>query len=453
MINFSGTVLKSRTICGIIIIINITRKEVGSMKFKTIVPNYFGRFRCIGSECRNTCCKDWTIGLTKNEYLDTKRLIERSGSPELKAAAENAFKRLRNSTVNYYEAIRLRDDGACPFWGEDKLCMLQKELGENILSGTCRCYPRRSFVYMDYVEEYLCTSCEAAVKLLMELPEGIEFTEGGEISAEDIPARSVTITKDGASQRPYKFYWDIKTLVMGIMKNRRYPVEDRLILLGVAFRKIDGFIEAGEDDKVASYIRSFVDIANERTDLIASAAKIPPDRERNITLAARNLMIHAAKNLISRDFYVKISGNYGIKYNTDTKTDDNGNITKNVRIDTADIRFAERRSILCEFFSKDREYILENVMLNTILYLNLPFRNPKLSFSENHFYICLIYNTLMFALAGYINDPDDSASVAEGIGLFSRGFLHIADETSVIEKAFSDYRFNSLKDMIAMIKF
>ena len=177
------------------------------------------------------------------------------------------------------------------------------------------------------------------------------------------------------------------------------------------------------------------------------------DRERNITLAAKNLMIHAAKNLISRDFYIKISENYGIKYNIDSKTDDNGNITKNIRIDTTDIRFAERRNILCEFFSKDREYILENVMLNTILYLNLPFRNPKLSFTENHFYICLIYNTLMFALAGYINDPDDIASAAEGIGLFSRGFLHLSNETSLIENTFSEYKFSSPKDMIAMIKF
>lgn len=423
------------------------------MKFKTIVPNYYNKFKCSGSECKNTCCKDWRIGLKKNEYFDTKKIIDREGSLELKAISQNAFQRVRESGLGYYEVIRLNEKGYCPFFGKDGLCILQKEFGEDILSNTCRGYPRRALFYLDYSEVYLCNSCETVVKLFMDLPEGIEFKEGEKLTVEQLPIKGSIITQQEATERPYKFYWDIKTLVMRIMKNRRYSIEDRLILLCIAFQKIDGFISSNEDNKVAPYINSFVKLAEERTDLISSASKIKPDRSKNIKLAAQNLIILASRKIIDRDFFIKISDNYGIKYISQNEKSENSELKRSISMDTSEINFTERRNMLCEYFSKDREYILENIMLNTMLYLNLPFRNPKLSFTENHFFICLYYNTLMFALAGYINNSDDSDSIVEGTAMFSRGFMHFSKEEEVIEKTFAEYHINSLKEMISLIKF
>ena len=75
-----------------------------------------------------------------------------------------------------------------------------------------------------------------------QVDKGIEFKEGEKLTVEQLPIKGSIITQQEATERPYKFYWDIKTLVMRIMKNRRYSIEDRLILLCIAFQKIDGFI-------------------------------------------------------------------------------------------------------------------------------------------------------------------------------------------------------------------
>ena len=43
-------------------------------KLKALVPQYLKDFTCIGSNCEETCCKNWKITVDKETYKKYKRL-------------------------------------------------------------------------------------------------------------------------------------------------------------------------------------------------------------------------------------------------------------------------------------------------------------------------------------------------------------------------------------------
>ena len=135
---------------------------------------YFDEFHCTGPECLDSCCKEWSILLTKKEYLDYKKT---DFSPKVKDIMENAFFRVRNKELQndlHYVGMKLKENGDCPFLDDDHLCMLQKEKGEGALSFTCSVFPRLLAAVGD--EAYICAcsvTCPHVVEILMQHPEGL----------------------------------------------------------------------------------------------------------------------------------------------------------------------------------------------------------------------------------------------------------------------------------------
>lgn len=283
------------------------------MKLNIIEPNYFKDFHCIGGECRNNCCHDWAILVNKKEYINTKNAKK---SKELQAICDSAFHRLKKSdNPGIYAEMRLKEDGTCQFLDNDGLCMLQKECGYNILSNTCKQFPRIHFQYMATAEQYLSTGCEEVVRLLMNMPDGIELTSGGEIDHHKFnnPALSV-IDSESISKAPFKYYWDVKTLVISIMKNRNYSVEDRLILLGIAFGHIDQLITANDGDKIPPYIDGLIAACTDDKSMLEDLKDIEPKTELNAVNFANIFAKITQSKSITEEFAEKIKSAYGIVY-------------------------------------------------------------------------------------------------------------------------------------------
>lgn len=111
---------------------------------KVVKFAYYDEFKCVGSDCQDTCCKGWQIMLSKREYLNYKKM---RFSPQLSEAANKAFRRLKDGDDTSYAEMKLREDGCCAFLGADGLCMLQKEKGENALGYVCSVFPRVHILY------------------------------------------------------------------------------------------------------------------------------------------------------------------------------------------------------------------------------------------------------------------------------------------------------------------
>lgn len=414
------------------------------MNLNIIEPNYFKEFHCIGGECRNNCCHDWNIFVNKKEYINTKNAKK---SKELQEICDHAFKRMKKSdNPLVYAEMRLKEDGNCQFLDNDGLCMLQKECGYNILSNTCKQFPRIHFQYMTSAEQYLSTGCEEVVRLLMNMPNGIELTSGGEIDQNNFKNRTIAVVnKDQLASYPFKYYWDIKTLVITIMKNRTYSVEDRLILLGIAFKHIDELVKTDSGDKISSYIDGLIAACSADSSMLDEIREIEPKTHLNALNFAYLLRGMMNASSLSKEFLDKIAANYGIGYVKDKSTD-------KVRISTDREKVEKQLGLFFNMIS-GREYILENFMLNSILYMNLPFKNTSLSIWDSYIFYCISYSTMIFMIAGSLDDESTDKDIIDAFVLFSRCLFHYPSLPNSISDYIKENDFSSLGAMVSLIKF
>ncbi len=123
---------------------------------------FFSEFQCIGSSCINNCCHHFVISWSA-EGVERLRSAENC-SDELRELARNSFVPADDGKFN----IKLRDDGKCPFQLENGLCIIQKELEEEYLSGACRLFPRCYFTAGNTVYCSGVLSCHAIFRKLLE---------------------------------------------------------------------------------------------------------------------------------------------------------------------------------------------------------------------------------------------------------------------------------------------
>lgn len=415
------------------------------MNLNIIEPNYFKEFHCIGGECRNNCCLGgWQIFIKKREYFNIKNAKK---TKELQKKCDHAFKRIKdNPNPDIYAEIRLNEEGHCQFFGDDGLCMLQKECGYSILSTVCKQFPRKRFQYISSAEQYLSTGCEEVVRLLMNMPDGIELTSGGEIDhTKFFNPEFAIVEKERLSTTPFKYYWDIKTLVITIMKNRTYSVEDRLILLGIAFKHIDELVKTDNGDKIASYVDGLIAACSADSSMLDEIKNIKSKSFENALNFANILIRMAQSHSFPVDMNEKIKSAYGIVYEFVDDQD-------TVNFTTDPLKVEKQLGLLFNLLS-GREYIIENLMLNSMLYLNLPFTNTSLSFWDSYIFICMSYSVMMFFAAGNLTENSDDKDFIDAIAVFSRCLFHNPYLPQVIIDTIKKNDFSSLGAMVSLIKF
>lgn len=142
-------------------------------KHAFFVPDYYPLFHCKCGDCRCTCCKGWNISVTMQEYF---QLLGMDCSPDLRRKLDAAFHPADHPEPHRYAVITPNWQGECPLLDTDGLCLLQKECGEDCMSGVCRYYPRTPKSRFGYT----CTltgSCEGVLELLYDKKEPVRMIE------------------------------------------------------------------------------------------------------------------------------------------------------------------------------------------------------------------------------------------------------------------------------------
>ncbi|MDF2179452.1 flagellin lysine-N-methylase [Aliiglaciecola sp. CAU 1673] len=192
-----------------------------------VVPKFYKTFQCIGAECENHCCHDWTVTLDKDTYQKYKK----HGDIKVRQIAQKHTSSCGQHSLNYRQ-IKMDKDGNCPFLDTDRLCYLHKYHGEEILPATCQIYPREDRLMGTDLVSSLSISCpEAARNILL-----------------DPSAMVLDLEPLSARQALPKFYLtgqidDIETLRLfkdaafaGLLAENTETVEGRLYNLGFLFR-------------------------------------------------------------------------------------------------------------------------------------------------------------------------------------------------------------------------
>ncbi len=103
--------------------------------------DYLKKFKCVGSDCSNTCCGGHSIYAKQSALDDINNKIEKlSNKKEFNffAKAYNEFK-ASNKEVH----VLAEKNNTCFFLDKDKLCKLHKHFHHSILPSDCQKFPRR----------------------------------------------------------------------------------------------------------------------------------------------------------------------------------------------------------------------------------------------------------------------------------------------------------------------
>lgn len=195
-------------------------------KLSSVVqPKYAGRFACIGAECEDNCCTGWTVSIDKKTF----NTYRQSQNTALAERFDSKLSRTRAlaSDKQYARIDMLPQTAQCPFM-EEKLCSIQREMGEDKLSDTCATYPRSHLVMGDIQEQALTLSCPQAARLALLQDDALEFEESTVRVRTDVV--STVKAKHGLSLQTMG---SVRVFCIGLLKNQELALWQRLAVLAM----------------------------------------------------------------------------------------------------------------------------------------------------------------------------------------------------------------------------
>ncbi|RFU63943.1 flagellin lysine-N-methylase [Peribacillus glennii] len=237
-----------------------------------LIPQYMNQFSCIGSACEDSCCAGWQVNIDQKTYKKYKK----SHDLELKPLFHNKLARTRaNSSTEAYAKIKMDQSGCCSFLSEDRLCKIQLNLGEEFLSNTCAIYPRHINEINGVVEKSITLSCPEAARQVLLNQDGIEFIETTEpMGSRTFIGKRLDTRHSPLTTAYHSYFWDLRIFTIQLLQNRVYSVDERLMILGMFYNKVQQYIEQHKTEEIPAVIDSFTRLIEDGS-LIPSLKEIP----------------------------------------------------------------------------------------------------------------------------------------------------------------------------------
>jgi lysine-N-methylase len=345
---------------------------------------YAERFRCIGSACEDTCCQGWSVPIDRPAWDKYQRLpqsplrvlIDASITPCEVSADDEAGCESTHPAANpapnpaVFATIRMNAENQCPLLSEERLCRIQSEVGESFLSYTCATYPRIVTSVDGVVETALALSCPEAARLVLLAPDLLSPNQLSQDHQAAEPARTQCMQAAEAEIRsdseqhlssPLAWFLPIRHAALAVVRNRAYPLWQRLFLLGLFCRRLDSIARGELQRSVPAFLADF-EIAVASGALRTAMETLPVDRKAQLDIVLRlaGLMLHRS-NVRPRFVECVQAFTAGIGNGPGATLDSLG----------AHYAFAHDR-YFAPFFSR-HPHILENYLINTILRRQFPF--------------------------------------------------------------------------------
>lgn len=335
---------------------------------RLIRPRYADRFRCIGGACEDTCCQGWHVPLDRATYEKYKNMPDVPLRALLHANMVGPDEGLKPKDDKSYAQMRMTAANRCPMLREDGLCSLQCAYGEEMLGHVCAVFPRNIHQIDAYREVSLSLSCPEAARLVLLDPD---------LFAPDLLREETTPAEDAASdahraeqaeranlnnvEKLLAWFWPIRAAVLGMVRNREYPLWQRLFLLGVFCHRLDAIGHGELARAVPEFLRDFE--ATVQGGLLRSAMdQLPVDREAQLDVILRlsGSMLHRSN---VRPRFVECVQAF---------TSGLGNGPQATLQSLAE-RFDLAHDRYFAPFMDRHPHILENYLVNTMLRGNFPF--------------------------------------------------------------------------------
>jgi len=192
-------------------------------EYDLYTTHYMTRFRCLGGECEDTCCRDWNVFVDEEHY---HALQERLESPADKAA----LKKVEGGSGGRYALMVLRDDDKfCHFLDGAGLCSIQVRLGEELVPDRCASYPRIRRRVFDKVEVVAGLSCPEVARLVLLHDDALDRVPGDVgLVGRGWLRREI----DERNTDPYDVHFlPVRSVAMGLLRDPRFSAASRFFFL------------------------------------------------------------------------------------------------------------------------------------------------------------------------------------------------------------------------------
>ena len=264
------------------------------MTYTIKIPSYINDFKCIGKECELHCCQVWGIDWYVSEV---ERIKNSDCSQELKDLVARSFKKTEHDDI---VRIIFGEDKDCPFHDkEDRLCMIQKELGHDYLSHTCKTYPLAGTINNGTILRYRVISCPAVYDLVTASPDACDvYTKARKEDITTVNSCFLDTNADVSKNQVLKYRNELFDFFYSILSNKNTDIITALISGILAASKIDEFA-AKNVKKIPEVIKALTpQMTNPAT--LTSLKSIAPNYSVKIPVL-RNFFsaLNFEKNLIS----------------------------------------------------------------------------------------------------------------------------------------------------------
>ena len=180
---------------------------------KIVVPDYYKNFKCIASECEDTCCAGWEIVIDDKTYEYYNSVSGKFGH------------RLKNEIITDDDGdniFTLKGNDCC-FLNKDKMCDIYIELGKDKLCNTCKQYPRFTEEYGSTREKGISLSCPEAARIILNNSQKVKF----DIEEND----EVVSTYNDISYEMFVQLNGSRKICLNILQNRSIDLNKRMGLI------------------------------------------------------------------------------------------------------------------------------------------------------------------------------------------------------------------------------
>jgi lysine-N-methylase len=220
------------------------RDNLNSIK---TASSYAAQFACVGADCEDTCCAGWTVPVDQAAF---ERFQQLPSSP-LKVLLEASIE-LKPMGSPHFAILRMDAQTGCPIQTPSGLCQLHAQHGEEVLSETCRQYPRYKQSINDQTEVALALSCPEAARLVLFHPNLLGIAGNtkpvGASEPPNLHAESPLMAWAG----------QIRALILWLVaSNRQYPLWQRMFLLSIFCHRLDALKAGHTEDRIPALLAGF----------------------------------------------------------------------------------------------------------------------------------------------------------------------------------------------------
>jgi|TARA_B110000971_G_scaffold443_1_gene421 lysine-N-methylase len=207
-------------------------------------PAYIHEFKCIGSECPDTCCNGWQVDVNKATYKKIKAL------PGAAQHIKQHFTAVPGGNPVRHAIIVMGPDKVCPVQTQAGLCSIQADYGEELLSDTCRFYPRKITYAGPVLDMHLSLSCPEAARLCLNFEGSHELLplELNVPKGKPLPIMGGGF-KVREGEKPFPviaIFRMLQDLILELSQRSSMPLWELVVLVGIVSERLELEMSAGD---------------------------------------------------------------------------------------------------------------------------------------------------------------------------------------------------------------